>query len=289
MGNKNKKEKKSIAGLSLPVVLLLIAVLALGGGVAAKYVFGASGGENVYSAEEFYFTSNMLTVEGASYILPANTTAIEFSLSNHEDKLRVSDSDIEYKIKVTNKSKMLSFLSAKSTDDWYRLDRGNPDPMTTVQVKVNSTLIEGLTLEPGNTYTVEVEGKAGYKKILKADFTISEADAKVYKHLEKDSSGAYVLLTVWTENVAGDAKISVDVAGLIPDTTDPVQAGVTNYTGTGYGAFDFTDGGESGSFKEAYSSRVYRFFVDSAADIGNITEGSFTVTVGGKTAEPGEP
>ena len=263
---KYRKRHSHIRKRTVILSVLLVLLLAVGG-VFAKYVYD-SGGMNLLSAKEFYFTSNLLTENTAKYVLNSTTTEISFTLGNNADKLRFSQDDIKYEITVECKSgESYSEENIKYGDDQLVLV-GNGVDQTTVTLQ---------NLKMGETYVVTATGRAGYKQVLKAEFFVSDKEENVYKHLDT-SNNAYVLLTVWTENVTGTLNIDVTKNGLIPDNTDPALRNVFNYNDGEYGTMEITD---SDNYKAAYSSYTYRFFVSgsssfSAEDFNVFIENSGT-------------
>ena len=236
------------------IITVLIVLLFTVGGVFAKYIYN-SGGMGLLSAKEFYFTSNLLTENTAKYVLNSQTTEISFALGNNADKLRFSQDDIKYSITVGCKSgDSYPEENIKYADSEQVLSGGSVD--------TTSVTLEGLTM--GETYIVTATGRAGYKQTLKAEFTVSDKEENVHMHLDT-SNDAFVLLTVWTHNMTGPLTV-ITPAGLIPDNTDPILRKVYNYSGTEYGAVQFTD---NTNFTEAYSSYTYRFFIseDKSYDI----------------------
>ena len=236
------------------IITVLVVLLFTVGGVFAKYIYN-SGGMGLLSAKEFYFTSNLLTENTAKYVLNSKTTEISFTLGNNADKLRFSQDDIKYSITVGCKSgDSYPEENIKYADSEQVLSGGSVD--------TTSITLKGLTM--GETYTVTATGKAGYKQTLKAEFTVSDKEENVHMHLDT-SNDAFVLLTVWTHNMTGPLTV-ITPAGLIPDNTDPILRKVYNYSGTEYGAVQFTD---NTNFTEAYSSYTYRFFIseDKSYDI----------------------
>ena len=236
------------------IITVLIVLLFTVGGVFAKYIYN-SGGMGLLSAKEFYFTSNLLTENTAKYVLNSKTTEISFTLGNNADKLRFSQDNIKYSITVGCKSgDSYPEENIKYADSEQVLSGGSVD--------TTSITLKGLTM--GETYTVTATGKAGYKQTLKAEFTVSDKEENVHMHLDT-SNDAFVLLTVWTHNMTGPLTV-ITPAGLIPDNTDPILRKVYNYSGTEYGAVQFTD---NTNFTEAYSSYTYRFFIseDKSYDI----------------------
>ena len=236
------------------IITVLVVLLFTVGGVFAKYIYN-SGGMGLLSAKEFYFTSNLLTENTAKYVLNSKTTEISFALGNNADKLRFSQDDIKYSITVGCKSgDSYPEENIKYADSEQVLSGGSVD--------TTSVTLEWLTM--GETYIVTATGRAGYKQTLKAEFTVSDKEENVHMHLDT-SNDAFVLLTVWTHNMTGPLTV-ITPAGLIPDNTDPILRKVYNYSGTEYGAVQFTD---NTNFTEAYSSYTYRFFIseDKSYDI----------------------
>ena len=236
------------------IITVLVVLLFTVGGVFAKYIYN-SGGMGLLSSKEFYFTSNLLTENTAKYVLNSKTTEISFTLGNNADKLRFSQDNIKYSITVECKSgDSYPEENIKYADSEQVLSGGSVD--------TTSITLKGLTM--GETYTVTATGKAGYKQTLKAEFTVSDKEENVHMHLDT-SNDAFVLLTVWTHNMTGPLTV-ITPAGLIPDNTDPILRKVYNYSGTEYGAVQFTD---NTNFTEAYSSYTYRFFIseDKSYDI----------------------
>lgn len=244
-------------------MLLALALLIAGvSGVSAKYVTGQVK-DHLFAAKEFYFTSNLLEVGGADYILNSNADSVTFTLSNGADELRYSEDDITYT--VTADGGILSTGTGTLTGGSH-----------------NKTSITLSDLKKNKTYTVTAVGEAGYESTLKATFTLANEGEGVYKYLDTAADPAYVLLTVWTENVSGNAEVTFP-AGLVPDTTDSAMADVKNYSDGSYTSGNFTDGT---GFDNTYSSHVYRFF---KTDSASYSVGDFTVSVGGHVAGPGTP
>ena len=249
---KNKIRKKS------PVFVLFAAaaviVLALVGGVAAKYMYTNSG-DNILSAKNFYFDSNLLVKGGKEYTINSTATEIPIMLYNYQDSLKYADDDITYTISVEGEGGSLDKTSGT-------LAKGG--------VSSDTVILSGIT--SGKTYTVTATGTAGYTKTISATFKVSDADENVYKHLDT-SNPAYVILTVWANNVSGDLSVQCTKAGLIPDNTDGVLQEIRNYSEGTYGTFGFSD---NSSFSSAYSSCTYRFFKAGAS---SFTADDFTVTI----------
>ncbi|MBQ8184800.1 MAG: hypothetical protein IJ036_03330 [Lachnospiraceae bacterium] len=232
--------------------LLSLFVLLLIGGTVAKYIY-ETGGKNLFSAKNFYFSSNLLKEEAATYTLNSTATEVTFTLGNNADDLRCSEENITYVITVTG----------GTTPATLNISEGilEKDIVSTESITLSG-------LKSGETYTVTAvgttgEGNSGYKKTLSATFTLSGATGNLYKYLDTSNS-AYVMLTVWSENIHGDISVVYEPDGLIPDNTDSVLRNVTNYANGIYSRIIFED---TTNFQTAYSSYTYRFFTNTPDSI----------------------
>ena len=251
MAGKNLQKKQQKKGLPL-VWLLLVLILAvlIAGGIgssAAKYTQSDSG-QTMVKAPEFYFTSDLLSVEPQNYVLNSGIQEVDFTLRNRADELRVSEVPIYYTVKATSGG---TITPVKGT-----LDAGM---QSDVAVKLSN-------MQPGETYEVTATGNAGYSQTLKAVFTISDNEEDVYRNLEMSSDDYYMLLTVWTHNVKGNLTI-VFPKDLIPDNTYEGMESVYNHSDgeSKFTVYNF----------EKYSSQTYRFFYNG----GTYSAGDFEVYV----------
>ena len=248
------------------VLAVLVLVFALSS-VYARYVYSNDGESTLY-AKDFYFTSDILKAGGVTYTLSTDETgktSVSFNVRNYVDELRINDHDIAYTVTVDPVATLTSTggtLTGGSKQD---------HPITLSN------------LQAGKTYTVTVtslqQGDKGFVQTLRATFQVIQPDKTAYMHLDV-SNPAYVVLTVWTKNLAGDAQISFP-AGLIPDETDAVirAANIDNYKDGVYKAGSFTD---TTSFDAAYSSHAYRFFID---EVKTYMVSDFDVMVGSESAQ----
>ena len=253
MAGKYQKNRIQHKG-SLRVCLLLVLILLASGGIGttvAKYIHSTDG-KMLVKAPEFYFTSDLLTGDGkASYMLNSNVTEVAFKLSNAADDLRFSESDVVYEVSTTGGKLQCVPSSTTTAEIAKKLPNGRVSEVT--------WRLSGL--EPGIPYTVTAKGVAGYSQTLSATFQVADKDQNVYKNLTKSPDG-YLLLTVWTHNVAGTLNISFPEC-LVPDNTNPDMESVFNRDPSGANSFT------SGFTK--YSSKTYRFFGTAEAKDFSVT------------------
>ncbi len=268
MANGNKQNKKGRGVYLWALALILIGASVWG--VLAKYVWQQEE-EMLVQAKMFYFTSDLLTQEGAEYTLNPGTTSVTFTLKDHIDEKRYSECEIQYEV----------YVDGVKTDKAGKPTENSATGLLNAEHRTDEITFD---VEAGKTYNVKAVGNAGYTKTLSATFTVQPLPTGFYKHLEPDTANDYfVLLTVWTENVTGD--VTVDFPdGLIPDATDPHLANIQNYFD---GSYQGTSTGEI-NFSE-YNSRTYRFFKENPSRIYSV--GDFTVTMDTLTgpAQPGTP
>lgn len=296
-GAKRPGEKRGQIPKSWIVAFAIAGILLLSaqcGGLYAKYMQSQERTATVL-ARDFYFTSDYLrdTEEPMKrYTLNApvsppntsNTTSVTITLNNFADALRASEMDTCYTVSVKDARDPtggdLTTVQVKDAQGGVLAGNSGTIPAGgTAEVT-----IEGLAA--GEKYLVTVTGEGGkdgsqrgYLETLQATFEVAPKDTAVYMHVDdSDPENNYVILTVWTKNVIGNAVISIP-ENLIPDNTDPVMA--TAQTGSG----TFTD---AVSFQNAYASHSYRFF--KAAGAGDYNTGSFEpVKVGSVAAAAGTP
>ena len=164
------------------------------GGVLAKYVYD-SGGMNLFSAKEFYFTSNLLTENTAKYVLNSTTTEVSFTLGNNADKLRFSQDDIKYEIAVECKSGEL--YSEENIQYKEGVLTGN---------SVNQTTVTLQNLKMGETYIVTATGRAGYKQVLKAEFFVESTCTFISFNIFKLSELCSAVITCGREELEKQSR-----------------------------------------------------------------------------------
>lgn len=241
-----------LAGLAVIITSVLTVSIS---GTMAKYARQSEDKKTIV-AKEFYFESDLLKdpEENAVVVLNSTATEVSFELRNHADNLRYTKDIINYvvTVEVLEEKEGTPQLAPSSSGEISGAPSGG-------QGKATVTL---MGLEKGKKYFVEATGESGYSEKLSATFEISENEENVFKYLDKNVSEQYILLTVWTENVAG--YVSIDIpAGLVPDYTDIAMIDCKNYDEGKYIADEFVD---NGSFAKNYSSHTYRFFIDEKSD-----------------------
>lgn len=235
---KGKKKSAAAAVAALVVCLvLLVLFVPMVGTVFGRYQRQIRS-DGWVKAYDFYFTSNLL--DGGTHTLAPGSKEVTFTLSNHADELRYSEVDINYEVKVTDKSGDPVVVTITSYNE-------GTVPGDTGTLKMNQKSDAEVTISglQAGTYTVTATGDGGYKKTLTAEIKVLPEDAKLYWNTENVSDG-YTLLTVWNE---GDTSgnVTIEYTG-IPDNTNPNMEGWK------------TNGQKEDIKIEPHESKVFRFF-----------------------------
>lgn len=249
-------ERKYIKTFYFLAAVGIVLTLILIGATDASYLYKKKSSGTV-KAKEFYFTSNLL--DGQPHTLAPGSTQITFTLGNHPDELRFSQTPITYTVEVDG-----------DTPDGENLT----GTLEAGSIQNQSVTITGLV--PGYTYTVTAEGDGGYHQTLTATLVIPEEEKYLYKYLNTTNS-EYVELTVWAKGISGEVSITAPTS-VLPNNANLVMAEAKNGAES---TFTFTD---ANTFKDAgYCSYTYRFFGSG------VTASDFTVICGDFTAEEKNP
>lgn len=235
----NKRHQKNKIKTTQPFLFLLLGFLILAGifgGLYAKYIDQQSE-KTKPIAENFYFTSDLLTEEGKNYTLSAGTKQITFELRNFEDDLRSSDSNIEYQYIVTKNGQTIKNQTGTITSNQNTGSK-------------NTVTIDNLY---AGEYKVTATATSPFKKILKATFSIPEESTDIAYTISDQEGSPYVILHVSTKAYKGNVKI-LWPEGLIPDTTNKAFEDTKIENNDSYRSSNIT------AQVTKYSSYTYRFF-----------------------------
>ena len=236
--SQKKEKKKNRYRLSTMALLAAAAVAVSAGGLTARYVHQRSA-MNAIAANEFYFTSDLLTESGETYKLAQGTTELELEVRNYADDLRWSGTDIEYTYTVTKDGDSSAAVTGS----------GKIVKQTTSK---SSSKIEISGLSEG-TYTIVAESTAPFVKSLQGKFEIPKEDSGIEWKVEDSESSPYALLTVKTKEYTGDIKIEWP-DNVIPDTTKDAFSEVVTWNESTYKGDTLT------LHVEKISSYTFRFF-----------------------------
>ena len=213
----NLGRKKTLAiVLSITFGVVIVASVGI---TYAKYRKQHSS-DNAFSAKSFYFESNLLKKDGATYSIYNNK--ITFDITNFPDELRSSDVDITYEVNITSPDGGTIPQNPTRTGTILAKQQGGETKTPT------SVTIEYDGLDFGKTYTVTAMSTLPYTKTISATFITVAGNYQVPYTLV--DNGDYVLMTLTTTDYVGNVNISWQ-NGYVPDNSEPI---LTNATGTSH-------------------------------------------------------
>ena len=228
-------------------IVLAVAVLIVVGAVAsfsARYAH-TEGDDRAVASEAFYFTSDVLTSDGATYTLPAGTSTISFAVRNYADELRWSEGTVQYGWTCTER-------------DGKSSEQKGSGSIASSAGGGTSTTINVNDLRAG-TYDVELKATSPYTQTLKGTFVIPDADTAVSSTVEDAKDSATATLVVSTKDYEGKVTVTWP-AGVIPDTTQEAFKDAT-------AGADGAAGGSITVDAKRFSSYSFRFFkTNTSAD-----------------------
>ncbi len=209
---KKENSKKISNSLKNKHIYILIALILLGlltlGFSKAKYV-ALENKTDSYVAKNFYFESNLLSESTSSYTYGKGKNTIEFTISNNEDELRISEVDIDYTAILTDMNG--NEIETKSG--------------TLTSGTINTQTIRFENLATG-TYNVAVKSTSPYTKTLYGTFYITEKEESFDFQISDIANSSILYLTINTKDYTGNVLITYP-EGLEIDNTD---LNIQNYT-----------------------------------------------------------
>ena len=194
---------------ALIVVLCILGALLIAGGIYGA--FRLFGGAEYDNTAQFYFSSNLLSEKGGSFVV---YNQIEFTVCNYADELRTCAVDIDsYSVQITAKDKDITG-SCKITKELETIPAGKmangkvtvalPDEYQgqTVDVTVKSSPIE-----------IVLRGEFTVLPVWSSDFT--DQVGSVYCKLDLYANDEVVLKVTWDEDrvVADSTNAYVKATG----------------------------------------------------------------------------
>lgn len=219
----NTKTKKSNTNNALILFILIITIGIIGTiiGTRSKYVEKEEDIHQI-NTSDFYFESNYLSEEEKEYDYNdwngQNKYDIEFKISNYADKLRVSDTDIEYDINT-------QIIEPQSTENIKTECTINGVTTNTGKIEKNestgkdddikiSVTTNGGKVDDKVTLKVTATAKSPYTKTIQAIYKINVSDQKTYDISLKDE-GDYERLVIKTYYYSAKMKITYPEEKLI--------------------------------------------------------------------------
>lgn len=209
---KKENSKKISDSLKNNHIFILIVLVLLGlfllGFSKAKYVVNEKETDS-YVAKNFYFKSDLLSESTSSYTYGKGKNTIEFTISNNEDELRISEVDISYTATLTDMNG--NEIETKS------------GTLTSGAINTQTITFENLAT---GTYNVAVKSTSPYTKTLYGTFYITEKEENFDFQVSDIANSSILYLTINTKDYTGNVLITYP-EGLEIDNTD---LNIQNYT-----------------------------------------------------------
>ncbi len=209
---KKSIKKPSFIWISIAAVLLVIAVV---GGIFAKYVFDKEYLKNKVGAKDFYFTVDILgdttTVESLTrdiHIYGGEEATVTFTVQNFFDSLRITEYNLTYDVSVECDNDEYSSFSLTPTTPTSNSMTGG----TAASQDYTLTLPGGYTEE--TIVTVTVESTKPYRKKMNIRFVLHQGAAPVLYRIEDGVGSPYAELIIMSNVELGAGKLVVDWSGI---------------------------------------------------------------------------
>ena len=210
------RERRKINKLKVGICIFLI-VLLLALSVFGRYIYN-SAREAYFTARQFFFSSNILSVEGSEYQYDnwtgVDTYPIEIELYSYNNKLSRIDYDLQYTITCESLSEKISCSintedgGTSATGTIYATLNGTPNNVSRVailvkplaQINVGEEVKLKVTAKTEEPYQKEISCEFSLKMKLSGQTSysiedVANRDYALLKLVNPDESGAQVTLT----------------------------------------------------------------------------------------------
>lgn len=227
-----KKEKKNISNFL--IVIGIIAVVALIGGIGAKYLIKFSSDKGKVTADKFYFTTDligdqtMIPYEGENseeyqyediqkgewHLYGGETHEISFQVRNYADEKRVTKADVSYTASVVAKNvsgtQMDGLATIKKSEAKDAQSTNVPSILSGGQ-KTTDTLVlsvkssEDSPYAEGTEVVVTIESQTPYKKTMEFHFKLYTVETYLSYEVKDSVDSPYAELFIMTNIVDGSS------------------------------------------------------------------------------------
>jgi len=224
--------------LKVSIVVILI-VLAFSISVFGRYIYNAIR-EAYFVAEEFYFTSDILTVNGSNYQYNnwggTEVYPIQFYLYSYESQVAKLDYNLNYTVTCSTSNSDKVKCSINSYGDGAPTTVNGTIPSSTNSSEVTVYVTPLTTINEGETVSIEVTASTSvpYQKTISCTFTLErETPQGVSYTIEDAKDSEYAILKLTNIN---DAEIpitlSFDADELRIDSNDEIYINRKTTTGS---------------------------------------------------------
>ena len=219
------EKQKKLNKLKVSIIVILI-VLAITATVFGRYIYN-SVREAYLTARQFYFSSNILTVNGSEYQYEdwggLDVYEIPIELYSYNNALSKLNYDLDYSVTCTTDSDKIK-CTVNSSDSSATSTGTGTIPATTNTSIVTIFVTPLTTLSENETVTLEVTASTSvpYQKTISCEFTLKvKNQGGVTYSIEDVVNRDYALLKlINTEEVATQVTLEFDPSVLRIDMND---------------------------------------------------------------------
>ena len=220
---KNKKPNKLKV-----IIVIILTLLALAITVFGRYIYN-SARESYLAAKQFYFSSNILTVNGSSYEYNnwggKNVYPIKFDLYSYENNISKLNYELDYTVTCSTKDtdKIKCGINSEKDNAPTTFD-GTIDPLN----NNTSTVIVYVTpinVQKNDSVTIEITASTTkpYKKTISCEITLNaETEGTSTYSVEDIINRDYAILKLTCPSVGTTVTLTIDPTKLRIDSNDEV-------------------------------------------------------------------
>lgn len=224
----NMKKQKKLNKLKLGIVVILV-VLALSISVFGRYIYN-SVREAYFTARQFYFTSNILTANGARFQYNnwggVDVYAIEFDLYSYLNVLERLDYDLNYTVTCSTEDADKIKCSINSYTESAPTTVTGTIPATTNISKVIIYITPLIQIEEGETVKIQVAASTSepYQKTISCEFTVMREtpDGISYTIEDVENREYAILKMVNTSETGVEVTLEFDPSKLRIDSNNEI-------------------------------------------------------------------
>lgn len=222
MGKRKKLNKFKIG------IVVVIVVLIFAGTVFGRYIYNNIR-ETYFLAEKFYFSSDILTMNGSNYTYTnwggASVYQIDFELHSYTNELAKLDYDLGYTVTCTTSDTDKIKIGINSSEDGAPTTAEGIIPASTNIKKIGIFVTPLRTLKSNETVTIEVTASTSvpYQKTISCEFTLKpETQGTNTYSIEDVENRDYAILKLTCPNDSSTVTLEFDPNKLRIDTNDEI-------------------------------------------------------------------
>ena len=220
--------KKKLNKFKVSIVVIIV-LLVFGITVFGRYIYN-SAREAYLTAQQFYFSSNILTVNGSNYQYEnwggSGTYAIEFELYSYLNSISKLDYDLGYTVtcSTSDTDKIRIGINSDDVNAPTTLTDAIPASTNTSQVGIFVTPIAEIEKNESVKIQVTASTSVPYQKTISCEFTLKAVTQGENTYLIQDAvNQEYAILSLTCVNDSGaQVTLEFDPSKLRIDMNDEV-------------------------------------------------------------------